>query len=312
MIQPRTVPSVVVAVTTCRRSEALTIALASLRRQLTQVPGSRLVVVDYDVEPSAASVVEPVAALDRRIRYLHRPGTRVEAARKDALDAAAGADLLVILDGEEQPGERWLAALVSTWHAQHQPAAVVGPVVPIFQGDPDPWVTAGGFFSGPRHVTGDEVVAVRSNNLLLDLSELQRLDLPFDPSPGFADAPDTVISRRLSSVGGRIVWCDEAVVFDPVPLDRATRRWVQDSTSRSADCDLRARVSLARPGLPRLAARLRGTLAGAARLVGGGLRLAYGRLLGSLRNDARGTGTALRGAGMVRGAWGQVAPDCAG
>ncbi|WP_300681131.1 glycosyltransferase family 2 protein [Nocardioides sp.] len=308
-MNPASTPTVVVAVLTYQRPDTLGHALASLRRQLTQVPGARLVVIDNDVEPSAAPIVAPITAADPRVRYVHQPEPGIAAARNSALEAAAGADLLVFIDDDEQPSQRWLAQLVSAWGTHHQPAAVVGPVVSIFEGDPDPWITAGGFFRRLRHTTGDEVSTAATNNLLLDLCEVRRLGLRFDEAFGLTGGSDTVFTRQLSGAGGRIVWCDEAVVFDMVPADRATRGWVRARASRLGNSDLRAQVHLARPGLPRLTTRVRGTLRGGVRLLGGGARMLYGRLLGSLHDEARGTRTALRGAGMVRGSWGSVVAE---
>ena len=302
-------PAVVVAMLTYQRPDRIAVAVGTLRQHLTQVPGSRLIVVDNDVEPSARLAVEQAAGSDSRIRYLHQPEPGIAAARNCALDAARGADLLIFIDDDEQPHERWLTSLLATWHDQYQPAAVVGPVVSIFDGIPDPWISAGGFFRRLRHPTGAEVDTAATNNLLLDLTEVRRLGLRFDPEFGLSGGSDTVFTRQLSGAGGRIVWCDEAVVFDIVPADRATRGWVRERASRLGNSDQRAQVHLARPGLPRLQVRLVGTARGSARLLAGGARAAYGRLRGSLNHEARGTRTALRGVGMMRGSWGSVVSE---
>jgi hypothetical protein len=298
--------SVAVAVPTYRRTDTLRSSLEELRLQLGHVPGAWLLVVDNDDVPGAEPIVRAMAEKDPRVHYVHEPVPGIAAARNRALVAAGDADLLVFIDDDELPGEQWLARLVATWLARHQPVAVVGPVVAVFEAEPDPWVTAGEFYRSIRHATGDEVDTAETKNLLLDMHEVRRWGLRFDPAGPAGDA-DEVFARQLCAHGGRIVWCEEAVVFDRVPADHATRGWARARAAQLADSALRAQVHLARPGLPRLCARLSGTAQGGARLAVGVARLGYGRLCGSMADEARGTRTLSCGAGMLRGSWRPVA-----
>ena len=68
--------------------------------------------------------------------------------------------------------------------------------------------------------------SAHSNNLLLDLRWSRRLGLRFDPRFGLTGGEDTMFTHDLVGRGGTIVWCDEAVVRESVPADRATRSWV--------------------------------------------------------------------------------------
>jgi glycosyltransferase involved in cell wall biosynthesis len=295
--------TVTVAMLTYRRPDPLAAALVELLPQLEEVPGARLLVVDNDVTPTAREVVEGLQ--DHRVGYIHEPRPGIAAARNRALAAAGPEDLLVFLDDDERPGRHWLRHLVGAWRA-HRAAAVVGPVVSTFAEEPDPWIVAGGFFVRLRHRTGTEVGTAATNNLLLDLSQVRPLGLAFDERFGLSGGSDTVFTRRLVAAGGRVVWCDEAPVYDPVPAERATRAWVHRRALRLGNSDARARVLLAGSGPRRAVTRLRETARGGARVVLGGLRAAYGRMTGSLTHRARGTRTLLRGAGMLRGAWGSV------
>ncbi|EGD40563.1 glycosyl transferase, group 2 family [Nocardioidaceae bacterium Broad-1] len=289
-----------VCMLTYRRPEGLAEAVGMLRTQLDLVPDARLLVIDNDEQPSAASAVAEAAAGDVRVVYVHEPAPGIAAARNRALDEAGPEAVVVFIDDDEQPSEKWLPTLLACWE-ETGAAAVVGPVVSHFDGPLDPWIEAGGFFRRLRHPTGTVVTTAATNNLLLDMTQVGRLR--FDLRFGLSGGSDTVFTRTLSAAGGRIVWCDEAPVHDLVPADRATREWVRARASRIGNSDSRVQVHLA-PSGRRPLARLRATARGLVRVLGGSARLVLGRLTGSQPHHARGTRTLLRGLGMLRGAWG--------
>lgn len=293
---------VVVAVLTYRRPEELGEALDALTGHLASARApARLLVVDNDVEPSACDVVARFPGA----RYVHEPRPGIAAARNRALDEADAARLVVFIDDDERPQPGWLDALVDSWQ-RSRPAAVVGAVVSTFAVPPDPWIEAGAFFSRARHATGTEVSAAATNNLLLDLDVVRSVGLRFDERFGISGGSDTFFTRSLVRGGGRIVWCDEAVVLDMVPADRLTRSWVLKRYQRMGNSGSRVDVLLARPGADRLLTR--GKLIGQAlvRVVVGGLRAAYGKLTGNLVHHARGARLMARGRGMLAGAVGGV------
>ncbi|MEU4454555.1 glycosyltransferase family 2 protein [Nocardioides sp. NPDC023903] len=288
-----------VCMLTYRRPEGLAEAIGMLRAQLDLVPGSRLLVVDNDEQPSAASAVTEAAGGDVRVRYVHEPTPGIAAARNRSLDEAGPEAIVVFIDDDEQPSEKWLSTLLACWE-ETGAAAVVGPVVSRFPDELDPWIVAGSFVR-PRHATGTLVTTAATNNLLLDMAQVGMLR--FDLGFGISGGSDTVFTRALSGAGGRIVWCDEATVYDLVPASRATREWLCARFSRVGNSDSRVRVYLA-PSGRRGIVRAQETARGVARVALGGLRLLGGQLTGSVAHQARGTRLVYRGVGMVRGAWG--------
>lgn len=299
---PTSGPTVTVVVLTYRRPEDLVASITLLKAQLDQVPASRLLVVDNDQQPSAENVVRDLTADDARIRYVHEPLPGIAAARNRAL-RETDTDLLVFIDDDERPSDRWLATMVEAWMS-FRVAAVVGPVLSWMEDPVDPWIAAGRYFDRLRHRTGTRVSTAATNNLLLDLDQVRRLGLRFDERFGLSGGSDTVFTRQLVAGGGQIVWCDEAPVYDVVPASRATRDWVKARALRTGNSDTRARVHLAPTPRARAFARTESTLRGVARVTAGGLRAAYGRAVRSTVAEARGTRTMLRGLGMLRGAWG--------
>ncbi len=294
---------VLIAVLTYQRNDDLVELLPLLVAQLGGRTGEVLV-VDNDPGGSAASTV---AELDlARVRYVHEERPGIAHARNRALDEAGDAHVLVFIDDDERPDARWLTSLLACYQRE-QCVAVAGAVIPDVGRIDDPWIEAGGFFVRPRHSTGSELEAASTANLLIDLRRLESLgSVRFDDRFGLSGGSDTMFSRELIARGGRIVWCDEAVVTDHIRTFRANRAWVLQRHFRSGNSWARTSVELSKNGGATLLMRLRLTLAGVARIVLGTARSTFGTVARSSRHQARGSRTAARGMGMTLGAWGRV------
>ena len=239
------------------------------------------------------------------IRYLHVPEPGIAAARNAALDAAAGFDLIVFIDDDERPVERWLEKLIETY-LMRRSTAVVGPVISEYAAEPDPWITAGAFFSRRRMPTGSPVDLAATNNLLLDVRQIRELGLRFDERFGLSGGSDTLFTRQLHARGGTMIWCDEAVVVDMVPRDRLTRGWVVRRAFRSGNTWMRTSVELAPTAARRAATRIKLSTLGVARLLAGSARVTWGLVSGRVHHRAKGVRTIARGAGLVAGSFGSV------
>jgi succinoglycan biosynthesis protein ExoM len=294
---------VTIALVTYRRPEDLAAALPPVLAQAGELdPPAGVLVVDNDPDGGARELVACFA--DRGVRYVHERTPGIAAGRNRALDEVTS-DLLVFIDDDERPVPGWLRSLVGTYLAT-RPAGVVGPVVSQFTADPDPWILAGRFFQRRRLPTGAEVQVAATNNLLLDLAQLRERDLRFDPRYGLTGGSDYLLTRQLTSRGGRLVWCAEATVLDIVPPERLTRRWVLRRAFRTGNGSSAIDVELAGPAYRGLRERARQIAQGTARVVVGVARIVLGALTGSMRLRAAGARNCARGAGMVTGALGHV------
>jgi succinoglycan biosynthesis protein ExoM len=296
--------SIVVAVLTYRRPDELAALLPLLAAQArTCRPTAHVLVVDNDPAGGARALVQ---GLDLPgVRYVHELEPGIAAARNRALAECAADHLLVFVDDDERPTDGWLAHLVETYRATGA-AAVVGPVVSEFVGTPHPWVAAGRFFDRRRLPTGTLVEVAATNNLLLDLHQVRAARLGFDRRYGITGGSDTLFTRRLARSGGRLVWCDEAVVVDQVPADRSTPRWVLARSFRSGNAWSRVALELAPPGPERAVVRLRWAAAGLLRFAGGTARWVAGAVALRRGLRARGLRTLARGCGLIAGAVGVV------
>ncbi len=293
-------PSVTVAVLTFRRPQLLAQTLPLLLEQAASVrPAATVLVVDNDPDAGAAGLVAQWG--DHRLRYVHEPRPGIAAARNRALDET-GSDALVFIDDDEQPDPGWLPSLVACWRASGADA-VTGPVESVFDRTPDPWVVASERFARRRLPTGTPLRSAHSNNLLLDLRAVRRLGMRFDPRFGLSGGEDTMFTHDLVGRGGSIVWCDEAVVRESVPVQRATRAWVLRREFRTGTTWSRMRVGLTSPTrrpLVRLDLTARALLWMAVAL----LRVGLGVLTADLHRRAHGQARLAANAGMLAGAVG--------
>jgi succinoglycan biosynthesis protein ExoM len=293
----------VVAVLTYRRNDDLATAVpALLREAATITPPATVLVVDNDPAAGAEPLVAPLA--QQGVRYLHEPVPGIAAARNRAL-REAGARFLVFIDDDMHPADGWLAALLRTQESTGA-AVVAGPVLPEYESEPDEWVQAGRFFIRRRLPTATRLDVAASGNMLLDLPQIAACGVLFDHRFGMRGGSDHLFSRTLARMGAPMVWCDEAIAFDRVPVSRMTRRWILRRAYRSGNSQVLASLALSASRTERLTVRARATAGGAARIVAGAARTLAGVLMGAVVHRARGRRLLHRGAGMIAGAYGRA------
>jgi glycosyltransferase involved in cell wall biosynthesis len=257
-----------------------------------------VLVIDNDPEGSAEPTV--TSFQNAPVRYVLEPRPGIAVARNRALDESAESDLLVFIDDDEHPREAWLDSLVSTWRDGY-PAAVMGRVVSVLAQPIDPWVAAGDFFERPRMPTGTSISSAATGNLLLDLNQIRAAGVRFSESMGMGAGEDVLFSRQLARMGGRLVWCDESVAEDFVPVERLTRRWLLSRAWSHGITTSHVELQLAHSAHARMRVRI-DLLGGAlARAAVGTARYLLGVASNSRRHKARGLRTAVRGLGMIAG-----------
>ena len=260
-----------------------------------------VLVVDNDPLGSAGPAVASLAADD--VDYVIEPVPGIAAARNRALDESTDSTIVVFIDDDETPRPGWLRELVTTWE-RHGSAAVAGRVVPVFAGEVPRWIEAGRFFQRRSLPTGSPVRAAAAGNLLLDVAQLRALGVRFDERLGLGGGEDTLLTRLIVTRGGVIVWCEESVAEDRVPVERTTVRWVLTRAWSHGTTTTRVDLILAPTLSRRVVVRAKALLGGIARIAGGAARAAAGALVRSDHHSARGLRAVFRGAGMAAGALG--------
>jgi succinoglycan biosynthesis protein ExoM len=257
VINPTAISSstVQVCIVTFKRPNVLVTALQSVRDQqfVTQPrPQVTVLVVDNDEHQSGCDAFEKVFGCGNPVaRYVVATPQGVVRARNRALDESTDADFVAFLDDDEFASPRWLEGLLLA-QRQFDADVVTGPVIPVFENAPR-WVVRGGFFNCESHRTGAEVKFVASSNTLLrsSIARRFRFDLRFDRSL----SEDTDFFMRVKKGGARIIWANEAEVYETVPQQRTTRKWLLRRAYSDANSHTRACL-YSKPGITTFASRL--------------------------------------------------------
>jgi succinoglycan biosynthesis protein ExoM len=105
---------------------------------------------------------------------------------------------------------------------------VLGPVEPVVPPTAPGWIRRGRFYDFPRMSSGTVIPPnrLRFGNVLVRGALLRGPQPPFDPALGLTGGEDGDLLSRLAQQGARIVWCDEAVVHEPVEASRLSLQWL--------------------------------------------------------------------------------------
>lgn len=230
---------VVIAVATYRRPDLLSELLRSLEHVATG--RFRVIVIDNDAEGSGRKAAESSElALDYSVEA--HPG--IAAARNAALDRLLPSDnFLVFVDDDERVTSDWLEKLLTTQQTE-KADVVAGPVISVFPPETPKWVTQGKFIQRARFATGSIALSPATNNTLVRIAFLRDVGFPrFDESFSMTGGSDTEFFRRLRNSGARMVWCNEAIVYEDVPLARTTFAWIFRRGVREGNVSGRLRLA---------------------------------------------------------------------
>jgi len=221
-------PSVSICTCTYKRNAKLRALLQALDRLDPATPVFEVVIADNDEGCGAESLVaEELSRHNFDIFYDVEPRRNIAHARNHVVDMAR-APWLALIDDDEQPTPEWLIRhlrAAETYNAD----VVMGPTLPEYPKGTPSWVIRGRFFERPRRKTGEFVPYMRTlcGNVLLKSELVHARPGPFDPAYGLSGGEDTEFFEWLRSErGAKIVWCDEAEVYERIEPDRMTVRWL--------------------------------------------------------------------------------------
>jgi succinoglycan biosynthesis protein ExoM len=266
---------VVVAVATYKRPNQLAELLTSFTAE--QGPYAfEVVVVDNDAAGSAEGIV---SSFDLPLSYVREPRPGIAAARNAALNVITEtATHLLFVDDDEVVPPRWIQTLVEA-AKKYNAEIACGPVRSVFPSDAPGWIERGGYIQRSPDVEGLTSRTPATNNTLVAITCLERAGFPrFDEGFSATGGSDTdFFTRLIAASGARVVWVPSAEVWEEVPRDRLTFRWVMRRYIRINNVS--GRIMLRTTSAPRLAGKAVWHIAvgtgrtAAAILTGKGLRL---------------------------------------
>jgi succinoglycan biosynthesis protein ExoM len=213
-------------IATYKRTKRLDALLGDLVLQ-RRVP-KEVIVVDNDVAGSAHAVVERRRTLGAPfpIVYAIQPLKNIALTRNRTVELASS-EWIAFIDDDERASPVWLDRLATTVIGYGADGAL-GPVEPVVPSDAPVWIRRGRFYEWARMKTGAIIPPnkLRFGNVLLRGALLRDGRPPFDANYGLTGGEDGDLLCRLVQNGARMVWCDEAVVHEPVETARLSLRWL--------------------------------------------------------------------------------------
>lgn len=226
-----------IAIATYRRPEGLKRLLNSIRAQAHA--GITILVVDNDEHPSSSRVISELQAsgppFTSRLEYVHEPDPGIAAARNRALEffSRGDHDCIIFVDDDEYVSANWLFELMDAAHV-HQADIVSGPVISILPLECPRWLREGGYHQRKKRLEGDAGWTAATNNTLLRRCAWEDLGRPtFNPRFSRTGGSDTDFFSRLHAAGAQIRFTARAEVYEDIPGDRLTIRWLSRRAYRS-------------------------------------------------------------------------------
>jgi len=214
---------IVIGIPTYQRPALLRKLLASLIPELRNCP-ARIIVADNECGQTAPEVVASFRAEWEAIECIPVAQRGVTAVRNAIIHHAMRSPwrwlLMLDDDGVVTPG--WLLAIVSCGEV-HNAHLVGGPVEGLLPDDAGLLARNSIYSARLRWPTGPVPTLNTSQNLAISHRVLDLLGCPiFDPGYGRSGGEDYDLFRKTTALGGRLAWCDEAVVVEATPNERLT------------------------------------------------------------------------------------------
>ncbi|WP_171134830.1 glycosyltransferase family 2 protein [Ruegeria sp. HKCCD7221] len=289
-------PHIAICIATYLRPEGLRNLVESLNRQVLEAPGIRvtLVIADNAPDAPATEALGDIGELSHwPVIYTIEYERGIVSARNRTLnEAPVDADYIAFLDDDEEASEDWLAQMLQAMTLPDT-VAVQGTVEPRYRQPPPDWIEALNLFRMGPYVQGAALPAAATNNAMADAAIIRERGLRFDPRFNITGGEDEEFFSRLRDGGGMIRAAADALVWDDVPENRMTLRWLGRRWFRMGN-------TLSRIALIRRQGIATRALKSVAAMGWGALTcLCLG--FGSRARFYRGWLEILRGAGMVAG-----------
>ena len=220
-----------ICITTYKRPQGLkrlVQGIAKLTFSKVVCPNIEVIIIDNDNEGIAAKICQE---FQKDFPWILK--TDVESRRgitygrnKSLSLADTKTDWIAIIDDDEVPEPNWLDELL--WVQQEYQADVIsGTVLPHFiNEEPPEWIVNSGFLHRPRFQNGESRHVALTNNVLVRAEALRQYNPVFDNRFALTGGEDTHLFMRLHQAGYKIVWADDAIVYDWLPSERTKPKWI--------------------------------------------------------------------------------------
>jgi succinoglycan biosynthesis protein ExoM len=219
-----------ICIATYKRPEGLQRLLEGINQLSfikSETPSLEVIVVDNDINGLASKICETIS-LDFKwlLKYCIELQRGVSYVRNKAIACVSkDAEFVAFIDDDEVPDPSWLDNLLSVQQT-YNADVVSGPVLPHFVEEVPDWVVKGKFFECPRYSTGDRLHVAFTNNVIVRSEILRKFKRPFDERFALTGGEDSHLFMRIYYIGYKMVWADDAIVYEWIPKSRTNMKWI--------------------------------------------------------------------------------------
>jgi glycosyltransferase involved in cell wall biosynthesis len=196
-----------------------------------------VLVVDNDINFSAESILKSFYTSEFELNYYNEKEKNIAKARNRVLELANG-NFLALIDDDEYPDNLWLYNHYSTCKKFNADGSL-GPVISELPETCPGWIRESDVCTRKGFETGFKIKPqnARTGNCFLKNSKNQEIKCLFDVEFGMTGGEDLDFFYRLiNKMNRNIVWCQEAVVFEPVTPSRLKRTfYIQRAIKRGGN-----------------------------------------------------------------------------
>jgi len=217
-----------ICVATYKRPLMLRALLNSLAQLEVNDNSLTIIIVDNSPEAEGRDVVLSFESdnAQLQIRYMQQPEKNISLTRNMALDnLSSECDVLCFVDDDEYVSVDWLREMLIVYGSE-KADVVFGPVVTVYPDGCPEWVLRSGIFERERQVTGAILRHGFTGNVLFNADIAKKEGFRFSKSFGLTGGEDTDFFKRLNGAGKKLVWCDSALVYEPLDMNRANAKWI--------------------------------------------------------------------------------------
>lgn len=220
---------ITVCIASYKRHEGLKRLLDGIN-QLTFSHGKpylEVIVVDNDAKGSASKVCANISPdFKWSLKYNIEPQRGISYVRNKAIACVTkDTEFVAFIDDDEVPDPFWLDQLLSVQQS-YNVDVVSGPVLPYFVDEVPVWVVKGKFFEWGRYPTGHPLKVAFMNNVIVRSEIFTKVDQAFDDRFALTGGEDSHFFMRVYRMGYKMVWADEALVYEWIPKSRTNMKWI--------------------------------------------------------------------------------------
>lgn len=210
-----------ILICTYQRPQLLHNCLKSIFNLRSSYP-HEIIVIDNDELNSAKPIVD---IYEEKVQYISCIEKGLSNVRNLAAKSANG-QFVLFIDDDEVADEYWLQNILNT-QIKYDADVVFGRVIYKIPSSYPSYIRESKYFNRKRKLTGLHIKINEgySGNTLIRKSLFSLRSPPFDPKYNFSGGEDTDFFNFLLKSEYRLIFCDEAVIYETQDLNRLSLRW---------------------------------------------------------------------------------------